>query len=264
MKLYKDILARYFTIASPYNSHYEVETNTFDFIDRNSNILLVTIGDSWTWGADLTPNNRLKEVYGNLVSLSLGADWLNLAQSGSNNFFIAERAVELGKIIPQLNYKKIYLICTFTETGRSFNSHHDNYIDYVSWFQKNNITDFLAFLNKECMNRISTVVNQHNIILRTGTNFVDATGFTTDIDPWFRQLNIPCATTAYAGSTGVRRLCAAEQFIHDKESYKNWISNLIDQARHVDQVCASKLLINAHPTATGHKIWANSIIESLK
>ena len=165
-------------------------TNCFDFVDRNSDTLVVTVGDSWTWGADLDSDLRLQQVYGNLVSHHLSADFLNLGQSGSNNFFIAERVEELGRILHQIDYTTVYLICTFTETGRSFNSHHDVYIDYLSWFKQNNIDDFLAFLNKECYNRIYKVASEHNMILRIGTNFVDAVGFRSDVEPWFRKLKI--------------------------------------------------------------------------
>ena len=34
------------------------DTDPFNFVSRDSDTLLVTIGDSWTWGADLTLNNN--------------------------------------------------------------------------------------------------------------------------------------------------------------------------------------------------------------
>lgn len=49
MNLHKNILPDYFTIASPHNSHYKIETNTFDFVERNSDLLVITCGDSWSW-----------------------------------------------------------------------------------------------------------------------------------------------------------------------------------------------------------------------
>jgi len=264
MKLTTDLLSNYFTIATPDNSHYIEPTNCFNFVDRMSDILTVTVGDSWTWGRGLDPEQRLDQVYGNLVSSAFGSDWLNLGQNGSNNFFIAERVEELGKIIPDLNYKKVYLICVFTETGRSFNSHHDVYIDYVSWFKQNQIENFLAFLNAECMRRIQAVVYQHNIILRTGTNFVDPIGIDVDFVPWYRQLGIKCDISACMGSTGAKRLQEVEQFVQDQDAYMHWFNNLVDQSFLIDLVCQSQKLGNQHPTAFGHKIWADCIIESLR
>lgn len=261
MKLSTESLPQYFTIADPHNSHYTQPTNTFDFVDRNSNTLLVTVGDSWTWGADLDPAQRTQQVYGNIVSQELDADWLNLAQSGSNNFFVAERVEELSRIADNLNYQKIQVICTFTEIGRSFDSHHDAYIDYRSWFQQNDIREFLSFLNAECVDRIRKAST--NFELKLGTNFVDAVGFEPDLEPWFRILGIPCEITAYAGSTGVQRLQAVEQFVYNKQDYQTWIINLIDQAQHIDRVCGSSVLYSAHPRAQGHRDWARHILKTL-
>jgi hypothetical protein len=279
MKLHKNILPAYFTIASPYNSHYKINTNTFDFVDRNSKKLVITSGDSWSWGADLTPNDdenhRLEHTYGNIIAKQLNADWLNLSQRGSNNFFIADRIEELEKIITSLDYNKIYLICTFTEIGRSFDSHHDRYIDYVSWFENNIVNEldfdkFLYFLNAECLTRIQQVVKKHNIELRVGSNFVDSLGIDTADNflktPWFRLLGIDCPVVGYTGTTGVTRLLDAEQFIpgSKKSLFKSWFAKLVDTAKYIDQVCKSNKLVSTHPTANGHRIWADYIIESIK
>jgi hypothetical protein len=285
MKLHKNILPDYFTIASPHNSHYKIKTNTFDFVDRNSKKLVITSGDSWSWGADLTPDDnedyRLEHAYGNIIAKQLNADWLNLSQSGSNNFFIADRIEELEKIISSLDYTKIYLICTFTEIGRSFNSHYDSYIDYISWFKNNIVNEsdfdkFLYFLNAECLTRIQKVVKKHNIELRVGSNFVDPIGLDTADGflktPWFRLLGIDCPVVAYAGSTGVSRLLDAEQFIPDskKSLFRSWFVKLIDNAKYIDQVTSTSIHPHVlsgrcgHPQADGHKRWANYILQSIK
>ena len=64
MKLTTETLPLYFTVATPSNSHYTEVTNCFDFVDRNSDTLVVTVGDSWTWGADLDSDLRLQQVLG--------------------------------------------------------------------------------------------------------------------------------------------------------------------------------------------------------
>lgn len=276
MQLTKEILPEYFTLASPHNSHYKEITNTFDFVNRGSSTLVVTAGDSWTWGADLDNEFRLQQVYGNIVSHSLGADWLNLAQSGSSNFFIAERIEELGKIIPKLNYNKIYLICTFTEVGRGFNSHHDIHINYLDWFDKNPIEcaqDFdqlLDYINRDCLNRIRAVVDQFDIELVLGTNFVDAVGITDDPVflpmPWYQLLGCKNAVVSYASSTGATRLNDVISFVPlDKSTlFKSWYIDLIDRSAHTDHMCAMPPLFKNHPTAPGHIAWANYILQHIK
>lgn len=263
MKLTTEELPNYFTIATPQNSHYSKTTNCFDFVDRNSDTLLVTVGDSWTWGACLNVENRLYEIYGNLISDEIKADFLNLGQSGANNFFIAERVEELGKIVLSLGYKKIYLICTFTETGRSFDSRHDEYINYVNWFEQNKIENFLAFLNQECYNRIFKVAQNYNMVLRVGTNFVDPIGYSADIPPWFRLIGIECPISGCVGTTGASQLYHVKQFIRNRDQFKKWFSDLVDSSRYVERRLGSKLL-NAHPTPDQHALWANAIMKTLK
>ena len=221
------------------------------------------MGDSWTWGSDLPPYLRCQQVYGNIIAQQLNTDWLNLALPGSNNFFIAERVEELGRIVSDLEYEKIYLICTFTETGRSFDSQHDRYIDYVSWFKQNHIDKFLAFLNAECSNRIRAVAQQHNLILRVGTNFVDPVGFTTDMVPWFRQLGITCDAVSCVGHTGASRLQNVKEFVQNDMIYKQWFSDVISLSQYTENVLNSPLLYRNHPTAQGHATWANSILQTL-
>jgi hypothetical protein len=55
----------------------------------NSEQLLITVGDSWTYGDSLgqtrvrdgrdDPDYRLSQVYGSLMAEELNADWINLA-----------------------------------------------------------------------------------------------------------------------------------------------------------------------------------------
>lgn len=276
MKLDKDSLPNYFTIASPANSHFKEKTNTFDFVNRESDTLVVTVGDSWTWGSDLLDTDRLTQVYGNIISDKLTADWLNLGQPGSSNFFIAERVEELGKLIPNLHYRNIYLICTFTEIGRGINSHHDMHIDYYNWFRHNEFAtadDFyrlLDFLNRDCLNRVRAVADCYNLKLVVGSNFVDPIGIDNDPGflsvPWFRVLNIPCPVTGYAASAGIDRVKDLIEFVPAdiQHLFKSWIVRLIDQAAYIDQVCRSKVLKKIHPTANGHASWANYILENIK
>jgi len=123
MKLSKEVLPDYFTMAGPANSHYKTITNSFDFIGNGSKTLVVTVGESWTWGSDITVDNdketRLSKVYGRLIAEQLNSDWLNLSLPGAGNFWIANTVGEFINISGMLEYDKIYLICTLTEIGRS-------------------------------------------------------------------------------------------------------------------------------------------------
>ena len=114
------------------------------------------------------------------------------------------------------------------------------------------------------MQRIQKVADQHNMILRTGTNFVDPVGITVDFVPWFRLLGITCDISACVGRTGLKRLQDVAQFTDNRVSYINWFNKIFDLSLHVDNICSSPKLVNQHPTEAGHEIWAKCIVESLK
>ena len=133
--------------------------NGFFFHSRHSNTLVVTVGDSWTWGQCLGGYNeiktykdhdwqtinglvtnvnadRLNNAYGNLLSQQLNSDWLNLAFPGWSNVHMSQVVQNLGKVIPSLHYSNIFVIVTLTEVGRWFNTHVDINIDHQKLFHK--------------------------------------------------------------------------------------------------------------------------------
>lgn len=284
MKLTQDNLSNYFTIADNTNSWYEEPTNTFNFIDRNSKTLVVTVGDSWTWGCDLTKHDtdneyRLQNVYGNQIAQKLNADWLNLALPSVGNFWIAERVEELSKIISELEYTRIYVICTFTETGRWFNTQYDLNIDYISWF-KDNIKvkdDFyllLKMFNQHCVSRIQSALTFNHVDLRIGTNMIEHIGFESLtsgqllVKPWYQLvINGHDGVCAYMAIDGVKSILQAPEFLSDEHTalFKEWMIDIMSVA----DVRLRTLLENpgkfdrCHPDAYGHSQWAEYILSTL-
>ena len=47
-------LQGYFSPVGPLHSHHGEHLWPYDYVDRDSDTLLVTIGDSWTWGSGIT------------------------------------------------------------------------------------------------------------------------------------------------------------------------------------------------------------------
>lgn len=89
--------------------------------------LLITVGDSWTWGDHLgcidwnSASNdpvRLTQIYGRLLSNFLGSDWVNLARPGCSNYWMLEKLEDIRPCIEQSTYKKIYVVVTLTEDLR--------------------------------------------------------------------------------------------------------------------------------------------------
>jgi hypothetical protein len=279
--------------------------NPYSFQNSNSDTLLVTVGDSWSWGMDLSGyndldnfaagdwivvdgiisninNDRLTKVFGNLVSKEIGSDWLNLSIPGHGNFHMAELIECLAKIIPQLNYQKIYIICTLTEVGRWFNTEDDLFLDHTKLMDlvetTGNVNDLLAELNRLAIDRILNSVNKFDHVkLLVGTNFVDPIGLdnlkSTQIltTPWYKLLNISYDYPIYL--TYGLGLCNFIRAIDDgcvpkklQDLFKEWVIKELANSDHfTKKIGESKhfLICGFHPTADGHKIWANYVINHI-
>jgi lysophospholipase L1-like esterase len=292
VKLTQATLADHFSIADSNSSWYTEPTNTYDFADRNSNTLVVTIGDSWTWGNDMGTAthlirgtdyaetsahkeinaHRLNNCYGNVVAQALAADWLNLSISAVSNFWIAERAEELARIVPELEYNRIVVVCTFSGVGRWFNTRYDQHIDYVSWFLTHPDFDQLfAMLNTECVQRIVQALDQDHVQVVVGTTWADACGFDCLqpkqrlTRPWYELLDCGTSPPAYFCHYH-ERLSAATEFIpavlHAK--FKQWFIDTVDCTEQRLQLLTDPAKFrNTHPGPAGHRLWADYILEHL-
>lgn len=153
-----------------------------DFIGIGSDLLVVTAGDSTTYGSDLgTDEFRLDNIYGRHIANALTADFLNLGEVGASNAGIAKQIELFASQINNLNYKHIYVICMLTEPGRNFDSHEDQHIDYFTWLKDNikksaDYYKLLTFLNTDSINRIYAALESHNVTLRIGTHIAELCG----------------------------------------------------------------------------------------
>ena len=274
--LAKEVLPRYFTIADSTNSWYLTPTNTFDFINRSSNKLLVTVGDSWTWGSDISENNsnddyRLESVWGNQLSGMMGSDWLNLALSAHGNQWMANRITEFANIVPLLNYEKILVVCVFTGAGRMFNTDIDHDFDYVEWFKQNINTpndyySLLELLNTTAVKQIRNSLQFPHVNLYLTTNMIDSLGFTSSFDAWYKTIGITDDKCVYTDMTAVERLLTIEEFVSGKQlvDFKQWMLQLIDSVEHREQYYLdTNIFRNQHPLADYHKQWAEYVYENI-
>jgi len=262
MNLHQDNLHRFFEIANQYNSHFTEPTNTYDFLSRQSRTLCVTIGDSWTWGTAL--HNRLDEVYGNTLSMMIDADWLNLGLPGVGNHFIARKVIELDKIAKKLNYDKIFVFCTFTETGRQLDSDYDKHLDFLKY---QDFDQFVQMLNDDAVN----IIRMHSAnFTKTviGSNFVNPLGF-TDSTFWL-DLIYPCHEECYAALHGlwniVDKMPALINLDKSKTSdFKEWATDFMDRGeRRMQTMIRSKRFSHDHPIEKDdHSIWAKHLFGKL-
>jgi hypothetical protein len=251
----------------------------FNFVSRNKSTLVVTLGDSWSWGKDIE-QDRLEFVFGNRLSLLQDADFLNLSVSGAGNQYITQLFCDFADIADSLCYKKVLIIVTFTEMGRDFDGWFDRDIDYRSWLLQNilgpnDYTDFLAWQMRTMANTMKNHAEKiSNLELIVGTNFVDAIG----LEPlseyllsrsWIevytqKSMDHQChIVSPYIISdkySGVLDLC----WELDRSVFLSWAEGQLDNAIKRAKVLKNpKLFYQDHPLIAGHVAWANYIKQSL-
>ena len=106
------------------------------FLDRGKDTLLLTVGDSWTWGDSMVPDSqeyRQNHIWGKHLSDHLNCDWINYAfKGGGNNYILHALEYFLSKLIknyrPLLDEKKYNVFksdswCSYNDYLK--NTNHD-------------------------------------------------------------------------------------------------------------------------------------------
>jgi|TARA_R110001592_G_scaffold25483_1_gene96756 lysophospholipase L1-like esterase len=142
------------------------EKYSFDFLKEGKDILVVTIGDSWTWGGGLNGTDpkveddfqktlRLNEVYGAKVAKALDADFLNLSAPGESNGWIANYFEKLVDDFDFSPYKKVFVVITMSEVAREWMDENDVEVDYYNFCADiKSIDDFFAKQSEKISNKV--------------------------------------------------------------------------------------------------------------
>jgi hypothetical protein len=256
----------------------------FDFVQKNKDTLVVTIGDSWTWGDSLgkTKNYiyddkefRLANVYGGQLADRLQADFLNIAKIGGSNLWITDHFCMFINQLTEFDYKKIIVVITLTEVGREFQGDRDRQRDYISDLKL--VTDLNAFLSQLSKYIENTIMqtNNNKIQLIVGTNFVDS-NYTFPVlekswvDVIADRLNVEIIKPCYVvGSWVFDRFDTLLTFTpnYSKENFlKDAIAHMEMASTRTDFLLASRYNYKTgskHPTPEGHALWANYIFEKI-
>lgn len=285
----------FFSPVGPLHSHHE-HIWPYDYVDRNSDTLLVTIGDSWTWGSGLNAcinadavsitaeQNKARQdtLYGNLIAREKNYNWLNLGFYAMGNQWIAHKVLELIGLVQRLEFKKIIVICVLTGTARCFNTFHDAHINHHAYFQSNpmkkvqEFENFLIDLNRKIIEQIAHTTNgDERVQLLVGTNAVDHCGFDylrrDQIIPlpWYRLLTDTLSDKVYVDIESVKCLQSIEDYLQEDEqkiAFKHWMMQKIDQAEKQNDVIRAMTDVSqdlAHPNDNGHRKWADYILQEI-
>ena len=295
IKLDQDNFKHFFSPVGPLHSHHEEHVWPYDYVDRSSDTLLVTIGDSWTWGAGIDSvhndaldfskeedKSRVEHLYGNLVAKDKNYNWLNLGFYSAGNQWMANKVFELRALSPLLEFKEIIVMVNLTSTGRWFNTWQDSLTDYKKYFQSNKMSEPMDFenffidLNRKVLQDIKLLtISADNIRLLVGTNAIDHFGFDvlTDQDiiplPWYSLLSKTDLGGVFVDMESIKYLPNVENVLcnsDQKLAFQKWMMDKISQAERqnimlntMDHVAEDKV----HPDHNGHRLWADYILKEV-
>jgi hypothetical protein len=236
--------------------------------------LLITIGDSWTWGDSLgcsihTENNksyRYENFYTGILSKKLNADWLMLAKCGTNNRWIMARYSEICNSINKgfyKNYNKVFVHVNFTEQFRDIESFsHDIKDDYDSI--GNFAEYYFASTVLNNLKKINTDFTYHTY----GQNFWNfpferSQNWLPDVwqDLLFRHQEIHYRVkTAMVSSIAhqpFQKYCVGKNLKKLQDDFKAQTVEMLRLIRHMEESKLNSAEGTKHPSELGHKIWAD-------
>lgn len=269
------------------NIEPEYDIRHLSVCNQGSDRAVLCLGDSWTYGDSLPDDQRLSQIYGRLIANHLKADLINLGCRGySNSWILAVGEMLLENVLNQ-SYQDIYVVITLTENGRDIGSAACFQFDYIEHFKlgpsHEKYEDLLRQIEKHWLQQLRSMISKHNSKkFFVGQNFVwhpiyekirDLGVHTTDSN-WIEILadnqgiHRPDRTNLVTGWIfDIVMKCNHIAMINDISIFKSWIIPYIDAANRVnswlDRSDLNFKIASKHPTAKGHQLWADHIIEKM-
>jgi hypothetical protein len=240
-------------------------TNPCYYRSVNSEQLLITVGDSWTYGDSLgqtrvrdgrdEPEHRLSHVYGSLIAEEINADWINLALPGISNHMMCTWLAQL--LSRHVHGKDTVCVITLTESGR-----HEE----ISWLKpelttlQNNLT---AMVDRTYSDIEQLEKKYPSIKFVVAHNFTDRRPTKLNVcnQNWLEVMT----NSHIQNNTHIVVSEHIEQLNYDY-TYPDTVA-VIDQALgRIDILDACKYTYkedSRHPTEYGHELWANYLLSQI-
>ena len=262
-------------------------TDEVTFVNNNSNKLIITAGDSWTYGDSL--DDRLNEIFGITLAKNLNSDLLNMGFRGFGNSFIlnfANKIIE-DNIENLEKYDSVDLVVTLTENARDITAHHSFPFDYIDYYKKttsnfyasvlelmeDNWVQYLEkiaehkFLNKIVIgqnfiwhNNIKDKLNKR--FIKTDKNWIEVISDNANYESPVRTILV--TGWIFDEFSQVNKIVG----IKNNSNFKEFVMPLIDNATLVntwlDASAYNGEKGSKHPNKTGHIWWANYLMKYLK
>lgn len=233
------------------------------YLNRKSQGMIITVGDSWTYGDSLGKTQvrngiddteyRLQHVYGNLISQELNFDWINLALPGISNRQMLTWLEQL--LSRNIHGSNTTCIITLTESGR-----HEE----LQWLDKkvNLLQDNLESMVDKTYICIEQIQKRY-----PGINFLVAHNFTDS--RYTHKINL-CNQTWLEVLTGKQLQNNTHIVVSEHIKQMNYDYTYPDTPTVIDRALDRIAIMNnckyccqhdsRHPTEQGHRLWANYLL----
>lgn len=263
-------------------------------VDNDSDTLVVTLGESWTYGDSLDPSKRKQQIYGSLIAKHFGADFINVAQCGLSNNWIIHQLKDMltvghQQFIDLAAYKKIYIILTLTEGGRDFGQPALFLSDYAEFAKRrrslelyDELLEHTAICWAKEIEELTQSLPDHVTVI-VGQNFcwhkeIEQYNFSRVVNLKKNWLMV------IADDLGLEKPPAARLVTNwvfksvrlvnnivrslNPMAFKLWSIDRLDEALAVNKWLDSSPVncdkASKHPNPQGHEIWASYIIDTIE
>lgn len=272
----------------PYWVEYPAKYTEFHII-KNSDVLLLNIGESWTYGEALPGvatglqkynlESQLQNCFGSVMSNSLNCDFYQYAVPGNCNGYMYEELPRiLDYIFTNFNYKKIFLLCQLTEPSREqaalndFPTEHPIHNMYFrKEIEKIDFFEWLVLYDEIFLNIINETVSKYNNIetfvwknfckFNTQKTFKNLTRIE---ESWIafsaRTLNVDYKMISFQ-SIGWLHSIMQEDSQNKIYFDTQRVNSEVDLIENSNEFIKGNELHNNHPTVLGHKLWAENLLQ---
>jgi hypothetical protein len=274
--------------ASPKDLQLEVvkkvsHRGSYDLVESGKSRLLVTIGDSWTYGwrlneefPDDPEQGRVTHCFGYLLAEHYGADLLNWSIPAINNLWMVDKYKTLVDLADKLDYDEIFVFITLTEYGREIYTEFDSDPELNNMYsQCNRPKDLAKTLGKYLSSRLLQQ-GHPKIKLRLGLNYVNNVYSEKLASQFLDQTWIECLTEQrftdeclVVGSWVVEKYNLLSKEINksaDPIACKEEVLAMLDSAENrLNLIFSSPYNYKVgygHPNTIGHEIWAKYLIQN--